>query len=111
MKIIEDDKRGRAGTNSYAVIIDINRRNKENIARFSDAQRLLADRLRELASIAHDSTVYSPNFRKGQISVKVAMYRTRDKMRPGYLTLMEFCEKNSIDIRYTASGGVIYSIK
>ena len=112
MKIIQDDKRGAHAPFPFAVIEDIQRRNKANRASYTQAQLSLATRLHTLATAAHNSKVYAPNYRKSQICVKVAEYKLRDKLSKEYATLDKFCTDNNIECRLTCNNTVaIYTIK
>ena len=113
MKIVTDDERGNGPTDAYAAIMDIKRRNAMNEGNFTQAQKDLAYRIRDLAQAAHiTGKVYAPNFRQTKIAIKVAGYRSRDKISPEYAALDAVCIANGVTARLTNNNTtVIYEIK
>jgi hypothetical protein len=113
MKTVVNDERGTGPVNAYAAILDIKRRNAENAVNFTQAQKDLARRIRELAQAAHIfGKVYTPNFRQTKIAIKVAGYRSRDKLSAEYEALDAVCIANGVTARLTNNNTtVIYEIK
>lgn len=113
MKIVIDDERGNGPADAYAAILDIKRRNAENECNFTQAQKDLAHRIRELAQAAHIyGKVYTPNFRQTKIAIKVAGYRSRDKLSAEYAVLDAACIANGVTARLTNNNTtIIYEIK
>ena len=113
MKTVSDDERGMGPANAYVAVLDIARRNTANEHNFTAAQKDLAYRVRKLAQAAHTfGKVYPPNFREHKIAVKVAGYRTRDRLSAEYAKLDAVCIANNITARLTNNNTtIIYEIK
>jgi hypothetical protein len=67
-----------AGQYAYAAALNARMTNVVNASHFSDAQKLLAERMQLALEIVYSGTVYL-NYRKKQITLKVDQPQVRDR--------------------------------
>lgn len=76
---------------------------------FTDAQKKLANQVKNKAELAFIRSRVYLNFRKGFIAIKVTTPKMSDKLSVEYTDFDAFCTKHGITSDNTA-GGVIYKI-
>lgn len=96
--------------NAFGAILDIKRRDRENIDTFSTIAHSLADKVYADATSAYMRSRVYKNFRKGFIAVKVEAVQRADKMASEVDVLNAFCADNGIEI-VSVGEHLIYRIK
>lgn len=96
MKIEKQEERQKA-VNPLGAYLDAQRRNKENINKFSREQHELADAIYTKAVDAYTRSRIYRNYRDNFIAIKVENVSLRDKLGFAVPELHKFCENNGVE--------------